>query len=343
MFMIHEHHKTVNNKNYELIHKVKESFETSTGLKVELIFNDKVYLRIKNGGTVTASCCIKSQLRPSTLPLILEECKKDEPVIVITQFVSRPIAEKLRQNKIWFADTVGNVYIEVPGKLFVFVIGKSQKRVYEEKNTLKTESGAKLILYLLTHGPEIEATYRKIAEETGLSLGRTSHLVRALLKNEILRKNGKTYSVTDGKKLFEIWIEVYIERLKLKRLEGIYLSKFHSNLVELYKRVTKLNIPAGIGDELGGEILSGYLKAKYASLWIRLEDKELLKKELGLLRTEKGNIKVYEHFNPQIIWWSPQKGIIPVPMIIADLLETDDVRCRETAMMLREKFLKWTI
>lgn len=341
--MIHEHHEIVNKKNLELIHKVKESFEAYTGLKVEPVFNEKTYLKIKNGGTVRALCCIKPQLRPSTLPLVIEGCGRDEPVIVITQFVSRPIAEKLRKNKIWFADAAGNVYIEVPGKLFVFVVGNPPPKIYEDKNTLKTESGAKLMLYLLTHGPEIEATYRKIAEKTGLSLGRTSHLVRALLNNGIMRKNGKTYSVIDGKRLFELWMEVYVEKLKPKRFEGVYLSKFRSNLTELYERVRKMNLPAGIGDELGGEILSLYLKARYAGLWIRLEDKELLQRELGLMRTEKGNIRVYKHFNPNVIWWSPRKGVMPVPMIIADLLETGDVRCRETARILQEKYLKWTM
>lgn len=343
MFMTHEHKNILNERRYSLLHKVKESFQALTGLNLEFIFNGDVYLKIKNGGTITAHCCIKSQLRPSTLPIVLDECQKRKPAIVVTDFVSKPIAEKLRHNKIWFIDTVGNAYIEIPGKLFVYIIGKTSNKIYLGKNTLKTENGAKLMLYILTHGPDFESTYRRIAEETGVSLGRISHLMKALLKNEIIHKTGTRYSVVNGKAIFEMWIEAYIEKLKPKHFKGVYLSKYHSDLVKLYDVITNSRIPVGIGDELGGEVLTNYLKAKNASLWTRLEDFELLRKELKLLKTERGNIRVYELFNPKITEWSPLKGIMPVPMIIGDLLETDDVRCRETAIMLREKFLKWTM
>ncbi len=333
----------MNRKTSELISKVVNAIKEFIGLDVEVKTQPELMVTIINGGTFSAHLCIRSLLRTSTVGLILKECQQVKPSMIFSSFISKPVAEILRKNKIWFADPLGNVYIEVPGRIFVYTIGKTPRNASSGRSTLITESGARLMLFILTHGPEIMVTYRKIAEESGLSLGRTSYLMKALLDSGIVVKEDKRYLVTKGNELFEIWIQAYLEKLKPKRFIAKYMSQYQSDLRAFFESVKKLKIPAGVGDELAGEILTNYLKAQYASLWIRWEDFGAVREALKLLKTEHGNIRIYEHFNPNVVFWSEQPGIMPIPMVIGDLLETDDVRNRETAKMLQEKFLKWTL
>jgi len=300
-------------------------------------------IEFRDGHSVTAKCCIRHQLRPSTLPLVESTCLKSRHSIVFTNFVSRPLAERLREKNIWFADACGNIYIELPGRLLLLSLGATPHRQYLERASVVTENGAKLMLYLLVHGPEIGTTYREIAEQSGLSLGSVSVLMKALMRQQVVEGGRRHYRVTDGARLLELWIQAYLEKLKPRRILGRFLAPQRNDVKELIDVIRREDLPVIVGGEAGAGELTGYLRAVSAELWLEPGDFESVRNRLRLMASPEGNIVVHANFNPRISEWSPKKRIAPVPMLIGDLVAVGDARCIETAQEIQKEYLQWTV
>ncbi len=300
-------------------------------------------IEFRDGHSVTAKCCIRHQLRPSTLPLVELTCLKSPHSIVFTNFVSRPLAERLREKNIWFADACGNIYIELPGRLLLLSVGATPYRQYLERVSVVTENGAKLMLYLLVHGPEVSATYREIAEQSGLSLGSVSVLMKALMKQHVVEGGRRHYRVVDGARLLELWIQAYIEKLKPRRALGRFVTPQRNDMDEFIDVIRSNNLPVIVGGEAGAGELTGYLRAVSAELWLEPRDFESVRSRLRLMASPEGNITVYASFNPRIPEWAPKERIAPVPMLMGDLVAVGDARCLETAQEIQKEYLQWTI
>ncbi|RKY98036.1 MAG: hypothetical protein DRQ10_07855 [Candidatus Hydrothermota bacterium] len=348
LFMMHEHFKSLNKAERELVTRILTILKDRLPqdiVTVEVRYEPRPILRIrfKDGLAIDAHCYIRSQLRPSTLPLLESACREKRHAIIFTNFVSRPIAERLRKGKIWFADACGNVYIEVPQRLMFFTIGATPHKHYLERTNILTENGAKLMFYLLTHGPEIEATYRNIADDSGLSLGSVSILMKALARQRIVEGARRNYRIVDGERLLDLWTQAYLEKLKPKRFLGRFISLYRKDLSKLKEAVQKMKLSVGLSGELAAEVLTGYLKAQSVDLWVDLEEFEEVKTKLRLMKSQNGNIRVYTHFNLKALSWSPMDKIMPVPVVISDFIEIDDPRCLETVEELQKRYLQWTL
>jgi len=89
--------------------------------------------------------------------------------------------------------------------------------------------------------------------------------------------------------------------------------------------------------------LTEHLRAATAALWIAKDQLPQLSQSLSLLRSEEGIVEAVAAFSPEAVF--EHKGC-PLPLVhpaivYADLLDTDDRRCSETALLLKEKYLPW--
>src|SRR3989339_1877311 len=90
----------------------------------------------------------------------------NENVIIITNYVNKIIAEKLKTMNIQFIDRAGNAYIKMD-KLFVFIVGKKDEtEQYEKKEAIRIfePAGLKLLFAFLCDDGIINKPYRLIAD-----------------------------------------------------------------------------------------------------------------------------------------------------------------------------------
>lgn len=363
MFMISEHVKKVNKKIEDPL--VQQGLETLTAL----LGIESSSLTVKSGtrreGTpdllLTLSlsdqqlpvCAeIVRHLRPAHLPLLkhkfdhLTRTGSCKHVLVMTNYVSPSLACQLREVGIWFVDTVGNAYLEIPGELMVYAIGNRPAPSERLRGQHLSPAGAKILFLLLKYGPEISLTYRDMATALGVSLGRISQVMQELLQIGILiqQKKGR-YRVVQPKRLLENWTRAYLTKLKPKLILGRYVWPYgrdFSRIITLAKDHAVARA-LGVGGEYAAEILTGHLRAGIMSLWITEEKLPQFRRSLKLLKSNEGLLEAVSLFSAEVLF--EHEGF-PLPLVhpvivYADLLDTDDPRCGETALLLKEKYLSW--
>jgi len=295
---------------------------------------------------------IVRNLRPSQLPLLehrFEQLRRLGPCehgLVITNYVSANLAQQLRDKGIWFLDTVGNAYLEVPGAVMIYATGNRPPTAAPTRGAYLSPAGAKVLFLLLKYGPEVSLTYRNMAAASGVSLGRVSQVMQELLQVGILspRQRGH-YRVSQPKRLLENWVTAYSTKLKPK----LTLGRFAWPHGREFRRITtwakeQSSVPnLAVGGEYAAEVLTEHLRAATAALWIPKDELPLLRQSLKLLQSDDGVVEAVTAFSPEVVF--EHKGF-PLPLVhpaivYADLLDTHDPRCGETALLLKEKYLPW--
>lgn len=295
---------------------------------------------------------IVRHLRPAQLPLLehrLEQVTRLGPCehgLVITNYVSANLAGRLRDKGIWFLDAVGNAYLEVPGTVMVYATGNRPPTTAPTRGAYLSPAGAKVLFLLLKYGPEVSLTYRNMASLLGVSLGRVSQIMQELLQVGILsqRQRGH-YRVVQPKRLLENWVTAYSTKLKPK----LALGRFAWSHGREFRRIAtwakeQSRLPGlAVGGEYAAEVLTEHLRAATAALWIPKDQLPQLCQSFKLLRSDEGVVEAVAAFSPEAVF--EHKGC-PFPLVhpailYADLLDADDLRCGETALLLKEKHLPW--
>jgi hypothetical protein len=98
-----------------------------------------------------------------------------------------------------------------------------------------------------------------------------------------------------------------------------------------------------VGGEYAADLLTGYLRASSVTLYVPLGEIDSVQQNLKLAPSKEGPIEVCTAFTPEIGELSKKHGFVladPV-LVYAELLATDDPRCGETALLIKEKHLPW--
>jgi len=363
MFMIREHDKKVNKKIKDPL--IQQGLEALTAL----LGIESSSLTVKSGTCLEGApdlfltLCLSDQqlpvcveivmyLRPAQLPLLEQRFKQQTRLghckhgLVITNYVSANLAKKLRDKGIWFLDTVGNAYLEVPGALMVYATGNRPLTTAATRGSYLSPAGAKILFLLLKYGPEISLTYRDMSAALDVSLGRISQVMQELLQIGILiqQKRGR-YRVAQPKRLLESWVTAYSTKLKPKLALGWFAWPHGRDFRQItaWAKEGPSVRDLAVGGEYAAEVLTEHLRAATMALWIPKYQLPLLRQRLKLLRSDEGVLKTVATFSPEVAF-SHKRFSLPLvhPAIVyADLLDTDDRRCGETALLLKEKYLSW--
>jgi hypothetical protein len=279
---------------------------------------------------------VKRELRQYQLPQIFEMAEKHHPFMVVAENIFPTIKELLRDKKIGYLDTAGNIFIHADDT-FIWIDGN--KPVEEKKpatNRAFTKTGLKTVFYLLLVEDAINMPYRKLAEATDVALGNIKNVMEGLKDaGFILRVNDTTLKLKNKKTLLERWITGYGETLRPALKIGTY--KFLNK--EKFQQWQDL--PHEIGETIWGgepaaEHLTNYLVPTDLTLYTNQKTKLVV--EWKLIPDKNGNVHFYQKF------WknekTDQEKYAPPLLVYADLLLTNDPRCQETAEMIYEKYLK---
>lgn len=99
--------------------------------------------------------------------------QKRTGVVVFAEDVSPNVARHLRDKDINFVDANGNVFLNYPGKLYIYVEGQKPARPRGvEKGRILQPSGLQVLFLLLVDPKTVNLPYRDLAEKSGVALNK---------------------------------------------------------------------------------------------------------------------------------------------------------------------------
>lgn len=289
-----------------------------------------------NGIKYVFNAEVVNELRNHQMAAIKEKATANPPLIIIAKHLFPKIKEELRHLNIAYLETSGNIYAKA-GDMMVWV--DAQRPLKQEKEKLNrafTKTGLKVIFHFLLDEELINKPYREIANRTEAALGNINYIVNGLKEmGYLLMITRHRYVFNNKKDLFNKWITAYAEKLRPTLKVGTF--KF---LKEDDFRNWK-NLPLRCektwwGGEPAADLLTHYLQPAELTLYTIESRKELIK-NYRLIPDENGNVTVFKKF------WNyndVNDNITPPLLIYADLMQTRDRRCIETATKIYEEFLQ---
>lgn len=237
-------------------------------------------------------------------------------VILFADFVNPVMAEKFRRRSISFVDTAGNLFLK-DKRLNFMVKGKkiSNLRAKHVRGRAFNAAGLKLIFAIFNKPSLLHATYREISKEVNIALGSVGPVMDDLYASGYVLDDGRRRLV-NKKRLFERWVDGYLEKLRPKQLLSCYTSQDEN----WWKQAD----PVVFGGVWGGDVVvaksTPFMVPETVGLYFFSDEKiSDFSNHYGLKEDNEGEICLYKTF------WSTrlggENGISPMIMY-ADIVDS---------------------
>lgn len=331
----------MNNREYKIIDIALENLQKNAGItgdweeygQKEL--DGQIKLVIENQ-PLKFNAEIKQELRNHQLPRIIDQAQRIGPLMVVANRIFPKIKEELRHNHIAYLEANGNIYLKQGGIMLWLDGQKPVQPITEKGNRAFTKTGLKVLYHFLLDEQLVQLRYREIANITDVALGNLNYIMNGLKKlNFLIEVRDQTFRLNNKKELLQKWMVAYEERLKPALLLGTFRFLKEEDFLN-WKNLGIDTAKTKWGGEPAGDLYTNYLRPQTLTLYT-IENRNELIKNYRLIPDEKGNIKVYKKF------WHLDDGpaqTVPPLLIYADLMNTNDRRCIETAQKIYDRFLQ---
>ena len=276
----------------------------------------------------------------SATALTLAYAKFKESIVLATTYMSPNLADKCREIGLQFVDTAGNAYLE-SGELFIYVTGRRPVAMARAaKPRASNPTTLRMIFALLSRPALLQASYRDIAEASGVALGSVGSVFQDLAARGWLvnASAAPRRRLTAPDRLLEEWVANYPSilrpRLQSRRFEAPEPGWWRTAPPASFEH-------AYWSGEVAGEKLTGYLRAESQTLYVVPEYKAGFLKRLvqthRLRPRSDGSIEILDAFWPPAPRTndSAEAGVAPALLVYADLMASLSSRNLETAAKLR--------
>jgi hypothetical protein len=278
---------------------------------------------------------VKKELRAHQMTELIRLKEKHGKLMLMAQYIYPKLKQQLRDEGIAYLETNGNMYIRQDA-LFLWL--DNAKMVQSEKaapGRAFGKTGLKLLFHFLIDEQLINLTYREIASKTGVSFGNINFIIVDLKEQGfLLPANKATYILAQKSELLHKWVKAYKERLQ----PALEIGTFRFVDKENYFRWEDIALKPGKywwGGEPAGGILTNYLQPEEFTIYTTQKRADIIK-DYRLLPDKEGKIKVYQKF-----WQFTEPGVTAPPLLVyADLINTNEGRCIETAERIYHEYLQ---
>lgn len=340
LFMFREQTIKVNMKHQNIIETgfthLKKELGTAIewgGLEIEQngLYADAVF--VVNGKKLYVET--KNEVRPIQVEQFNYRKNHFGNLLVIANYITPNAKELLKERGINYIDEQGNIWLKF-NPVYIHIEGIPKRKNKEfKKNRAFTKAGIKVVFQLLLDNELINTTYRNIAEKAEVALGTIPKVIEGLKEERFLiKKNKDQWVITNYVELLNRWQEEYTKRLKptlfIKRYRPTD-ENFHID----WKKI-KLQHDTVWGGEPAADLLTNYLKPEQFTLYTHQQHQDIMK-TYRWIPDEEGEIYIYKKF-----WNTPldKTHKAPALLIYAELMDTKDSRCIETATMIYEQYLQ---
>ena len=327
MFINNEHtHDELNVINQtadrELLTRAIEQVRRQTGIRLTTIdagpgMGDQAVdavIEVEGFGALRYVAGLKKWAPQASFGALVEQIQQlPGKGMLVADYVNPNMADRLRALNIPFIDSVGNALINEKS-LHVFIKGNRPAKLpaMESRGRAFKPGGLKIVHALFTNPELLNASYREIAASAGVALGTVGQVCQDLKYAGFLVEPRKMQrKLEQRKRLFERWVEAYLESLKPKLLIGRYTS----DKADWWKSVDISKYGAAWGGEVAVAKTTPYLKPQKMTIYLDQEGPSLLPSELRLHKDEAGEIALYRMF------WKHRGGDVADAMVVyADLV-----------------------
>ncbi len=272
---------------------------------------------------------VKYGIRPATLGAVIQQLEHlGQPALLVTNYVTPPLADALKERGIAFLDAAGNAYLKHPPVLIWVKGQRPQQKLITANVTTRTfnPSGLQVIFPLLCHPEWVDRPYREIAQIAGVAHGTVGWVLAELPKLGFIAEIGGKRRLLQPERLLQQWVEAYARTLRPR----LFLGRFNADQLDWYQTLD----PGKYGYLLGGEPaaarLTQHLRPGTITLYgPKVEPRFLLDQRLR--PHPQGKVEILTRF------WKFDNDdplLTPLLLIYADLLAIGDARCLETAKYL---------
>lgn len=328
-------------KNEELIHIILNTLENEIPIKWDWntinIYNDTgIYGNLTlviNDQTLNFNVGIKKELKNHQLFNLIQQKGDTDNFLLIAEKLYPKVKKELKENNINYIEANGNVYINREGIYVHIDTNKTLQLPKDTGNRAFTKTGLKVVFHFLLEPQLLNQTQREIAEVANVALGNIPQIINGLLEtNLILKLNKKEFIINDYETLLNKWITEYQQTLKPTLLKQRFkLLERNQNWKEI-----QLNLQETVwGGEPAGDIITNHLRPEQLTLYTKETAKDLMK-NYKLIPDNEGDIWAYDMFWKETF----NAQTVPLQLVYADLIITDDKRCRETANIIFNEYIK---
>lgn len=301
---------------------------------------------------------VKTHLRPQTVQHLrvranLHRKLRGRPhgLLLLADYVNPALAQQLKEDRINFIDTAGNLFLEQGRALHLYVEGKKPRTLLEEKPVrLFQPSGLTLLFGLLVAPDSVNWSYRDLARANSVALGTVGWIMRDLREHGYVEPLAKDQlHLTRKKELLDRWVEGYAMRLRPKILVGEFVDPTRdlATVVDGFEKYAEeQQIRWGLTGGFGAFELLHHYRGKTLSVFVEKWRAETALVALRLLPYEGGDVNVFRSFAPTVFAEPDRATRHPVvhPLLVyAELLYRGSDRELETARMLYQSFLEPSI
>lgn len=224
---------------------------------------------------------IKHRLRPEMLGPIVHQLRAwPGPGLLVTDYVTPPLADALRDQGIEFIDAAGNAYLNQP-PLLVFVKGQRRTDAIPtpERGRAFQATGLQVLFALLAHPELMDRPYREIAAAAGVAHGTVGWVMAELPGKGFVAEVRGRRRLMNGERLLNQWTEACGRTLRPRLL----LGKFRGEMKDLQ---TRAQWPAEllVGGEVAAARITRHLRPETATFYAEaIDPKIVLKLRASLL------------------------------------------------------------
>jgi hypothetical protein len=279
---------------------------------------------------------IKNNLTRANIGLMIQHRNMlPGPLLLVTNHVNDVMAEYLKEFKIEFIDTAGNVYIhQLP--IYIYVKGNKLKDKYRNPPPGQAfrPTGLKVVFTFLCDPQIIKYDYRAIAHTAGVALGNIGWIIADLKRQGFILDMGRR-----GRKLIQKQrlLDLFVEEYPIKLRRQLFLGKFRGDQDWWDKQHRNLNT-ALWGGEIAAAKMGNYLKPETITVYVKQQRLNDFLLQNRLKRDAAGEVEILKLF------WdtanlADHNGLVHPILIYADLMATANQRNIEAAKAIYEEYV----
>ena len=287
---------------------------------------------------------VKRQVTPQTLGAVVAQLKQygkntRKPPLLVTAYVTPPVAERLRALEQQFVDAAGNAYLNAPG-MFMLIIGRKPEKdtIVEKPGRAFTTAGLKTLFALICNPELAAAPYRDIAAAAGVALGALPGVLAGLKQTGHLRVMGNKRQLITTRRLLDEWALAYARTLRPKQLVRTLVAPTFDTWRTWDVQADQVKW----GGEPAAALLTKYLEPGVLTLYAeKLPARLMVAYRMTTARPndEQNLVEIRKPFWGEALRQTNPTNLVPEALVYADLLATGDARCIEVAQMIYEERL----
>jgi hypothetical protein len=284
------------------------------------------------------SFCYKTfrEVGPQQVSRITAKRYEQTPLLVMAAYITPKAKAALRQANVNYIECSGNAFIQT-NIIYIYIDTNQQIPQVKLDKARRgiSKAGVKVIYQFLCDPSLLNQTHRTIAYKAQTALGSIPNVMKSLKEEGFVLKGRNGWMLDDYPTLLAKWVQAFYEKLQ----PGLLIGRFKPLKPEtFYAEWQQLDLVPETewGGEPAGTLLRAYLKPAVFTVYTTASA-PMMMKHYNWQPDDKGPITVYQSFWKDLSDYHP---VVHPVLAYADLINSGDQRCWETAQKIHERYVR---